>query len=729
MAAIDAAGRTPSHRERASVGAPAWAAPRAPVALLDAASRLTGELLALVSASGAVLWVSDDLTDLLGEVLPDGPCEALPVVHPDDRGVARALWIESVRGEGSGVRGEVRVRTPQGWQRLDVTVRDHLADPSVRALVFSARPVAISASADAEVVLPPRVASGGALSEPEELAVLRALVGTGRDVSCMVDAQGVLEYVTPNAEEVLGWSAAELVGRPAFDLVHPDDIDEAATRFATALAGIDTPPVRVRLVHRTEGHRVVEAIGAPLHDADGVVRGFVVNLRDLAGRLEAEAAVRASEAHLRAVVQNSYDVTAIVDSTGTVTWTTPNAAHLLGYEAAELQGRNGFDLVHPADREDLAHELARFVAGATYSTPRVVRMRREDGSWCHVEMAGTNLLDNADIAGVALTLRNVDDRVAAEQARERLIDILELSQDLVGVTDAGGHLVYWNEAASRFFGLSSVEGRPNLFRGLPAELLAWGEEHVVPALRDGDIWRGEITLRRHDGELVPHLAQLITHRDTNGQPTFFSGVLRDIGVRKAFEEQLAHQATHDPLTGLPNRTLLLDRLEHALGRTRRTGGLVALLFCDLDDFKLVNDELGHRAGDELLEAIARRLDSAVRPTDTVARFGGDEFVILCEDLEDLAMARAIATRVERALGEPFTLEGRSVQVGGSIGIALSSHHGLEPEDLLRAADTAMYRAKDRGRGRVEVAPLRPVPDPPRATPIPVRRDASDGAGS
>jgi diguanylate cyclase (GGDEF)-like protein/PAS domain S-box-containing protein len=169
------------------------------------------------------------------------------------------------------------------------------------------------------------------------------------------------------------------------------------------------------------------------------------------------------------------------------------------------------------------------------------------------------------------------------------------------------------------------------------------------------------------------------------------------------EEETRRRGLHDPLTGLPNRTLVLDRIAHALARGDRSEGSVAVLFLDVDNFKVVNDSLGHRAGDNLLRQLAARLSDAVRPADTVGRFGGDEFVVLCEDVTDEPMALRIAGRLARVFSEPFSLEGDDVHTASaSIGVVLRDGSQDNPEELLRDADAAMYRAKERGRSRVEL---------------------------
>jgi diguanylate cyclase (GGDEF)-like protein/PAS domain S-box-containing protein len=187
----------------------------------------------------------------------------------------------------------------------------------------------------------------------------------------------------------------------------------------------------------------------------------------------------------------------------------------------------------------------------------------------------------------------------------------------------------------------------------------------------------------------------------DGSRPHWSGFLVDITDRKVLEEQLEHQAFHDPLTGLANRALFTNRVEHALARTVRSEESLAVLFLDLDDFKTVNDGLGHDAGDELLVAVGRALQECLRPMDTVARLGGDEFAILLEDLPDRGMAAGVANRVLAALSRPFVVHGRGVEIGASIGIAGPTGNNLTARDILRNADSAMYAAKRLGKGRHE----------------------------
>jgi len=202
--------------------------------------------------------------------------------------------------------------------------------------------------------------------------------------------------------------------------------------------------------------------------------------------------------------------------------------------------------------------------------------------------------------------------------------------------------------------------------------------------RDDDLWFSlRVSALTVDGG-----GAVVTHNDITG--------------RKRAEMKLAHQALHDPLTGLPNRTLFLDRLSVGLARMERSQAAVAVLFLDLDKFKVVNDSLGHDVGDQLLVAVANRLRAALRPGDTAARYGGDEFTVLCEGITSENDAVVIAERVSAAIGRPFSLDDAETELTSSIGIAIASGDEDSPENLIHEADTAMYRAKQRGRARYEL---------------------------
>ncbi|HEV3364842.1 MAG TPA: EAL domain-containing protein, partial [Acidimicrobiia bacterium] len=314
---------------------------------------------------------------------------------------------------------------------------------------------------------------------------------------------------------------------------------------------------------------------------------------------------------------------------------------------------------------------------------------------------------------VGAQLGRVFERQQAAEAlcrgEERLRQILDTAGDAFIAMDDQGCITAWNEAAEGVFGWmrSEVLGCavadvmiPPAYRqahqaGL-RRFLATGEARVLGQ-------RLELTALHRDGHEFPVEVTLWALPTENGWSFYTFG--RDISERKRDEETLRYQTLHDQLTGLPNRTLLLDRLTQALARADRAGPDPrgpALLFVDLDRFKAVNDSLGHDAGDQLLVAVARRLEEGVRPTDTVARLAGDEFVVLCDGVTDASGAVAAAERLRAALAEPIRLDTDLVHLTASVGIALADDSTNTPEALLQAADVAMYRAKQDGRSRFEI---------------------------
>ena len=284
----------------------------------------------------------------------------------------------------------------------------------------------------------------------------------------------------------------------------------------------------------------------------------------------------------------------------------------------------------------------------------------------------------------------------------RLLDAVGQS---VIATDVEGKVIYWNRGAQELYGWSSEEALGRYLRVLtvPQELVDQ-VDGITSQLRAGRTWSGEMLLRRRDGSHVPILGNATPIFDDRGNLAGMIGVFTDISERKALEAELERRAFRDTLTGLPNRHAFVDRLGQVLLRTRRSKctSKVGVLFMDLDGFKNVNDSLGHWAGDALLVAVAERLKNRLRPEDVLARFGGDEFAVLLESVEDPSDVIRVAQRISEALREPFSVSYYRVSVNTSIGIALGAAHTNDPEGMLREADTAMYRAKEQGPGRYEV---------------------------
>ena len=278
--------------------------------------------------------------------------------------------------------------------------------------------------------------------------------------------------------------------------------------------------------------------------------------------------------------------------------------------------------------------------------------------------------------------------------------IVSASADAILSTSMDGKLTSWNAGAETIFGYSAAEmiGQPISRLSRPHDR-ARQQEMVERALAGHSVVAEEGVGVHKDGGEFPLAYTVSPMLQADDTVIGMSGILRDITAQKVLEETLERRALHDELTGLPNRVLFVDRVALALARLPRQEGVVAVVFVDVDQFKVINDSLGHDQGDRLLTMIAERLGRAVRPGDTVARFGGDEFAVLCEDLCDDAEAVAIGERIQAVAAMPFVLDGRDHYVSVSAGIATADTAGPSAADLLRDADSAMYQAKDAGRAR------------------------------
>jgi diguanylate cyclase (GGDEF)-like protein/PAS domain S-box-containing protein len=397
---------------------------------------------------------------------------------------------------------------------------------------------------------------------------------------------------------------------------------------------------------------------------------------------------------------NALDVAIVIDAAGTICAASNSAGFLLGYELHSAVGHNVIEFVHPDDLETAARLLstAEEIAGSTRSVD--IRILHQDGHWIPHEVLPLNLLSSDGI--IVLTCRNITERRRIQS--ERLAEELRFRALAMSVPIAIFRLT--NDGYCEF-----VNERWTELTGQPMEeAVGPGWINVIDRtdqLKLLDVQSGtansgvmDLKLHGHNGQLRSIIGRWTALFDTEGQRIGFVGTMEDVTERKTLEERLVHQATHDALTGLPNRLILNEHLAHSLARAKRTSERIGVIFCDLDRFKIVNDSLGHETGDRLLKAVARRMSSAMRETDVVGRFGGDEFVVLVSGNDDAAI-RDAAARLQGIFAKPFDIGlGRPYASSGSIGIALSNPEST-PETLLRDADVAMYRAKERGRGRAE----------------------------
>ena len=419
------------------------------------------------------------------------------------------------------------------------------------------------------------------------------------------------------------------------------------------------------------------------------------------------ALLERNEARFRAMVRDSNDIMAIVDTHGRLVYASPVTERILGLDIEPLVGTDVFDLIHPEDR-DVARRGFQATRDGRDADRIEVRLRRADGTWRVVEAVATNLLDDPSVEGIVISARDLTDRRRAEaelrEAQERFRSAFEYAPIGMALISIDGRLFRVNRALVQILG----RGESELLASSLLDLCHVDDREQcresVSRLFAGVTQSSQLEQRflHHDGHPVWVSLSASLVRDIYDQPMYLVCQVEDIGERRASGEALAHQAVHDPLTGLPNRLHFVERLGRELARADQRRERVAVLFLDLDRFKVVNDSLGHSAGDRLLVAVADRLSATMGPNDVVARFGGDEFTILCHDVTSEETVELIAERISQAIARPVALMEGEVFVTASIGIALSGGGNDSPETLLRNADAAMYRAKERGRDRAEL---------------------------
>lgn len=537
-----------------------------------------------------------------------------------------------------------------------------------------------------------------------EKAYFEQLVEHSPEAMALLDTQGSVRRVNGEFTRLFGWSQQEMEGRQIDELLAPGESE--ATRL-TRQASEGRVVSRETSRRRKDGGNVaVSVLGSPIM-LDGRQVGVIGVYRDISRQLRAEEALKTSERYFQSLLANALDVIAVFDREGRLKYASGSLERVLGYGAEEFLGREVFHLVHPAQLAR-AREKFRGLADRPGPMPSAeVRVRHANGSWLTLEISANSLLDDPAIDGVVVTCRDVTARKRAEAA-------LRESEERYALASRGANDGLWDwdlRTGQVYYGprwkaiLGCAEGEVGT---TPEEWLGRVHPDDLEQLKvDLDLHltghsphlQNEHRMRTRTGSWLWVHARGVAVRDADGPATRLAGSLSDIQERKTSQEKLLHDAFHDPLTNLPNRALFMDRLDHALRRARRRADLrCAVLFLDLDRFKVVNDSLGHLQGDELLRQIAKRLEEVSRDGDTVARLGGDEFVVLLEEIRSIDETEMVAGRVQAMLAASFDLGGQEVYSSASIGIAVSTGED-RAEDLLRDADTAMYSAKGAGKAR------------------------------
>lgn len=663
------------------------------------------DLVTVIGVNGEILRQSAGLESVLGyhsdEVLGGN---VLDFIFPDDVTAGKRVLYQATREPGASLPFEFRLLHRDGsWRWLETVFSNSTPETDSVEIVCSSREVT------------------GRVRERRELAEnerrFRAIVENSLEVVKLVSTTGTLLYANPAFGEMYGYDPVESVAAKmnVLDYIHPDDLPRVVEDTERTLSEIGAYQALGEDSDRTFGnmteyrflgadgtYRWIEGVGTYLPNEPGV-EGVIVHARDITGRREAETALRESEQLRRVVTGGAPIILFALDSEGIFTLSEGQGISALGLEQNEVVGSSVFEL-HGSEPRILENNR-RALSGE-----EVTDVVEHDGF--HYETRYSPLLgDDGRLEGAICIATDVTERIWAESESRMKDRALEASSNGILITDPSledNPIIYVNPAFRRISGYEPGEilGRncrvfQNEDRDQPelpalAEAMAEGREHSC-------------TIRnyRKDGTLFYNELYVAPVLDASGNLKHFVGIQNDVTERRMLEEELSYRAFHDALTGLPNRRLFMDRVENALARAARRGESVSVLFMDIDDFKTINDDSGHRAGDEILTVVADRLKECLRPGDTICRMGGDEFVLMLENTGKDEIA-GLLERIIGALQAPIELGERSISPTASFGVAVAPSgkaRGYSPEDLLREADNAMYRVKHHSKADYEVSVL------------------------
>ena len=552
--------------------------------------------------------------------------------------------------------------------------------------------------------------------ELQDVAALHEMVTeNSRDVIIIADFEGKPKYASAATLSMTGWKPEELVNRGSLPNVHPDDVLKVEAALRDLMSGMDGARLQCRYRTKSGNYIWTEAsLRLIRNPRKGAPSGILSIIRDITESKQAEIQLRDSEQRYRTTFEQA--AVGIIHSSfeGKFLRSNSRFAEIIGYPQNEIAGLYFQQITPPADLAACIEVQREIAAGAIASATWEKRYIRKDGTltWVKLTISAQRDSDGRPVHFIGLVedinaLKESDERLAAATEATRLSEsryrtVFQTNPDGVLIVRLGdGKVIDTNKTFLQTVGYERDEfiGRTTLGLGL------WANDAdrkilVDMLLQDGECRELEFQLRKRNGEIfwARMSASLI---EVEGQQCILT-FARDISEAKAAEDEIRNLAFYDSLTGLPNRRLLAERLRQTIAASTRSHRKGALLFIDLDGFKMLNDTLGHKTGDMLLQEVARRLSACVRDADTVARWGGDEFVVILEELsegpeEAAAQAKIVAEKILAAIRRTYQLGGRDCLSASSIGITIFGDRKSGIDDVLQQADIAMYHAKAAGR--------------------------------
>ncbi len=537
------------------------------------------------------------------------------------------------------------------------------------------------------------------------------------------DADGGRTYVNARWRELTG-TTDEVGGQDWTQALHPDDRERVAAEWTAARERGEPYAGRYRYQRPDGTVRWVDTATTAIRRVDGGVDRWLGSVTDVTEQVEASRRQQRSERRYRSVVATMAEGVVLQDVRGRLVTVNQAASRILGIDPVALgEGRPRLAGLHVVREDGTPFPLAELPGQRALDSGVPVRdvlvgVRHADGRLSWLEVNSEPMHDAAGpdglpvVIGAVTTFTDVTDARTAARAlarsEERFRSAMAHAPVGMALVALDGTFMDVNHTLCRLLGYEETDLLGRTFQQIthPDDLESDLDNLAMLTSGVVDHYSMEKRYLTGDGDVVWVQLSVSMARGDDEEPAYYVAQVQDITAARADRAKLEHQALHDPLTGLANRDLLMDRLAHALARSARTGSRTLVMFCDLDHFKDVNDTFGHETGDRVLVSMADRLRAAMRPGDTVARLGGDEFVVVAESVPG-SQQHALAARVQAVLDQPVRVDGREVRTGASIGVA-EAGPDADARSVLREADAAMYRAKARGRNRYELSRETPV---------------------
>lgn len=630
------------------------------------------------------LWWSAEVYELFELDPANSPASYdafLNAIHPDDRDKVNKAFITSVE------------------QRLpyDITHRLCMADGRIKFV----RERGTTSYADDGT---PIKTVGTVQDVTDELLSANQLADNERRLRSILNAvphgiqendlDGTITFSNEAHHQLLGVASGKLIGRKIWDFASCDDEKAELRDMLTHLiAELPDPSPFVTENIRTDGERVWLRIDWDyrFNSSDTLV-GFTAIITDMTAQRAVERQLQVQEQEWRAAIDQADQAILILDGTGRL-----QRANRAFYKLTGISGSAGGksipELARLASRHsDLVQSLCNLKADET-------SVFEDETQQYNFEIQTKALTDELEsYRGSLITISDLTHLRMLNQRLELFGAVFENTAEGIMVTDATKRIIEVNEAFTQITGYSSSE----VARKTPAFLSSGRHDtsfykDMWRSIKDSGRWSGEIWNRTKSGRVYPELLTINSIKNDADEVTHYVGIFSDISTLKTSQERIEHLSYYDSLTDLPNRALLIERIEQAIRHAKRTKGRCAVVMLDLDRFKHINESYGHTVGDKLIRDVAKNLGQIVRDDDTLARIGGDEFVLLFEDVDDVGKLGFVTERIQKVLATPIELPDQTVNMTASMGISVYPEDGNNASELLRNADAAMFHAKGQGR--------------------------------